>query len=122
MRCPNNLELQSFSDGELTDSKRAMLTSHIENCPLCREKLNQLQEVVSLIQKVIPTAPVPIEAPIVPVLTMQRRIIVSAAAVILLLALSGSWFVKHYWQSDVTLEAEIMEQYITLYSEDCRDL
>lgn len=121
MRCPGDLELQSFSDGELASPKMTAILAHIQNCPGCREKLNQLQKIVVLLQTTLPVAPVPSESGGRPQSFWKRRFMLTAAAALVILMLFGGWYYSQIQQADLNPEAEIMMQYMELHTEDCSE-
>ena len=49
MRCPNDRELQRFSDGELRGRKRSRVAEHLEKCELCAKELVGLRRVGELV-------------------------------------------------------------------------
>jgi len=121
MWCPDDLELQSYYDGELESPKMTAITVHIQNCPGCREKINQLQKIVALIQTALPVTPVPGESDIQTTPLGKRRFMFIAAAVLVILMVLGGWYFSQIQQTDLNPEAEIMMQYMVLHEEDCSE-
>jgi anti-sigma factor RsiW len=51
MRCLKDKLLQAYLDGELSNADSAELDRHIEVCPACREKLQQLRSASELVKE-----------------------------------------------------------------------
>lgn len=131
MRCPNDLELQSYFDGEQELHKVNQLTKHISQCAICQDKLAAFSGVVTLLKVGFPDLSTPrvLSSPgkvtHLSRLTFsgefnifKKSLTVAAAVIIIVGALSGTWYYKATQQSELSPEAEIMDQYMTIYNED----
>jgi anti-sigma factor RsiW len=53
MKCPNERELQRFSDGELRGRKKSRVAEHVERCELCAKEVLGLRRVGELVSGAI---------------------------------------------------------------------
>ncbi|MBE3583160.1 MAG: zf-HC2 domain-containing protein [Limnochordaceae bacterium] len=60
-RCPSNLELSAWLDGELPAGRRRRIEDHVERCPFCAAEVASLGRVRSLVSRLDEIAPVPLD-------------------------------------------------------------
>ena len=116
MRCPNNLELQSFFDGELSLKRADQIEKHTRECLTCQQTVTEFTEVVSLFKKGLPNVSVPRLSSCRRVVAFQIKWALTAAAIIII-GHAGSLIYHTQQQAKWSPETEIMEQYVILHNE-----
>jgi anti-sigma factor RsiW len=53
MMCPEERQLQRFSDGELSDRQASQIAGHVDSCPQCAAALRRLENVHNLVSGAI---------------------------------------------------------------------
>jgi hypothetical protein len=117
MRCPNNFELQSFFDGEISLKRAYQIEKHNRECPACQQKVAEYTAVVSLFKKGLSNVTVPRLSLYRYKFTLQRKLAWIAAVIIIIGTISGSLFYHTKQQTEWSPETEIMEQYVILHNE-----
>jgi hypothetical protein len=117
MRCPDDIELQSFFDGELFLKRTYQIEKHVSQCLACQQKVAGLDEVVLLLKKGLPDVAVPRLSTYQAENTFMKKLACVAAVIIIIGTVSGSLFYHANRRVEWNPEMEIMDQYITLYIE-----
>lgn len=119
MRCPDQFELQSYLDKELDPRREMVIRRHVAQCLECRVTLSELNEVVSLLQEAIPVVPCPQVNTPKRISPLRKATMAAAAVLLLVLTVSGFWVYNNDQTArDWSPETELMDQYITIFSED----
>ena len=117
MRCPNRIELQSYTDGELRFYRAERITQHIRICLDCRRTVSEFQQFKALFHRIADaTVPATITAP---TNRLQRRFIAVgavAAVIVLIIAISGIWYGWHK-TDNYDSETELVHECLELHYE-----
>ncbi len=117
MRCPDDLKLQSFFDGELKRIQQYFMTKHLAKCEACVNRLSELEAVVTRFNQELPKVKLPQVELIKPQKARLVRLTWVTAGVCLLMITSGIIWHRQQQQS-WSAEGELLDQYITVYLEN----
>ncbi|TCL69306.1 putative zinc finger protein [Hydrogenispora ethanolica] len=116
MRCPNDLKLQSFGDGELSNWQARIVERHLQHCQDCRQKVADLHQLRNFLRGAYPEVDLAL-AKTQPALPFLRyKLAVAAVIVVVVMTVSTYW--QQFNRSIPSgPDAEMIEEYLTIYYE-----
>ncbi len=115
MRCPSELKLQSFSDGELSKWQAGFLRRHVQHCPNCQRKIadfHQIRNFVHTCSGVDFTM-----GTVRPVPFFIRYKLAVAAALLVVLMTASTYWISFNRSVPKGPDDEMIEEYLTIYYE-----
>lgn len=114
MRCPREIDLQSYHDEELNAFQRRRIANHLQRCPACRQKTEQLQWLTGMLHEVMAPVALPRFCPKPRYLRLNKA---AAAVLAVMLGLAGWWYSQSFrMEGQPSRDGELMEQYFMLHA------
>ncbi len=116
MHCPNDLQLQSITDGEARLWEGYFLQRHLRACEKCRLKVAELSQIHDLLHKVFPEPRLTVARPKFIYAMLQRKVALAAIALVVLFAITSFWY-RLSQPSFTGPESEMVEEYLIIHYE-----